>query len=324
MLQIYRANEGCLHREEYTPGHPLPQDAVWLDLLEPTADEVAAVEQALGTALPTREEMGDIEPSSRLYEEDGALVMTATVLAGAERGLPGTRPVTFILNGGRLVTVRHSEPRAFQQFATRCQRPRSGHTSAELVLAGLLEAISDRIADLLEKLAMDVDALSLEIFEFETGPQLRRDLQLIVRAVGRQGDLNSKARESLVSLGRLTAFFAMVATGRGMGGDLRSRLKSLAKDTDALADHASFLSNKITFLLDATLGLINIEQNAIIKIFSVAAVVFLPPTLVASIYGMNFRHMPELDWAMGYPVAIGLMVMSAILPYMYFKRRRWL
>lgn len=324
MLMIYRANEGCLHRQEYEPGRPLPQDAVWLDLLDPAPDEVAEVERVFDLDIPTREEMHEIELSSRLYEEDGALVMTATVLAGAESGRPGTRPVTFILAGGRLFTVRYSEPRAFQQFAARCQRPRSGHTSAEQVLTGLLDAISDRIADVLEKQAADVDALSLEIFEHESAPQPRRDLKLIVRAIGQLGDLNSKTRESLVSLGRLTAFYAAAITGRGASGELRGRLKSIAGDASALADHASFLSNKITFLLDATLGIINIEQNAIIKIFSVAAVVFLPPTLVASIYGMNFEHMPELAWLAGYPMAIGLMAISAVLPYMYFKRRRWL
>src|SRR5690606_27001672 len=149
-------------------GRPLPQDAVWLDLLDPAPDEVAEVERVFDLDIPTREEMHEIELSSRLYEEDGALVMTATVLAGAESGRPGTRPVTFILAGGRLVTVRSSEPRGFQQFAARCQRPRSGHTSAEQVLTGLLDAISDRIADVLEQQAADVDALSLEIFEHES------------------------------------------------------------------------------------------------------------------------------------------------------------
>ena len=148
--------------------------------------------------------------------------------------------------------------------------------------------------------------------------------QVVDLGVGRQGDLNSKARESLVSLGRLTAFLASSADGHGAAAEVRGRLKTLGRDAGALADHASFLSNKITFLLDATLGMINIEQNAIIKIFSVAAVVFLPPTLVASIYGMNFRHMPELTWMPGYPMALGLMVLSAVLPFVYFKRRGWL
>jgi magnesium transporter len=150
-----------------------------------------------------------------------------------------------------------------------------------------------------------------------------RDLRALMERIGRNGDLLSKARESLVSLTRLLAFVQQ-STQVQMSQDVRGRFRNVSRDATALSDHASFVSNKINFLLDATLGLINIEQNAIIKIFSVAAVVFLPPTLIASIYGMNFHHMPELGWEGGYPWALGLMVVSAVLPYVYFKRRGWL
>jgi magnesium transporter len=153
--------------------------------------------------------------------------------------------------------------------------------------------------------------------------QTSRDFQKILSRLGRAGDLASKVRESLVSLGRLLAFAIQgtQARGRKTGS---ARLKTIGRDVASLSDYAAFLNNKVGFLLDATLGMINIEQNAIIKIFSVAAVVFLPPTLIASIYGMNFAHMPELGWPLGYPLALALMVVSAILPYLYFKRRGWL
>jgi magnesium transporter len=146
----------------------------------------------------------------------------------------------------------------------------------------------------------------------------------VLEQIGRKGDLTSHIRDSLVTLERLVGFLGHVAMQRKSGKDLRERLKTLSRDVRSLTDHSSFLSQKITFLLDATLGMINIEQNAIIKIFSVAAVVFLPPTLIASIYGMNFEEMPELDWLFGYPFAIALMILSAILPYLFFKRRGWL
>jgi magnesium transporter len=145
-----------------------------------------------------------------------------------------------------------------------------------------------------------------------------------MRAIGRKGDLNSKVRESLVSIGRLVLFLANEADGMKWPKEMRAQLKVMQRDVGSLSDHASYLSNKITFLLDAMLGMVSIEQNNIIKIFSVASVALMPPTLIASIYGMNFKHMPELEWTFGYPFALVLMIVAAILPYIYFKWRRWL
>ena len=147
---------------------------------------------------------------------------------------------------------------------------------------------------------------------------------MLLRAIGREGEITSKARESAHSLGRLLTFLIHAANERKEVKPLQARIRTAARDVTSLTDHATFLSGKIVFLLDATLGSINIQQNDIIKIFSVAAVVFLPPTLIASIYGMNFRHMPELEWWYAYPLALALMVVAAIVPYLYFKRRGWL
>jgi magnesium transporter len=151
-----------------------------------------------------------------------------------------------------------------------------------------------------------------------------RSFREILKDLGKKGDLNSKVRESLVSIGRLVLFLANEAEGLRLQKDQRTLVKSMQRDVVSLTDHASYLSNKVTFLLDAILGMVNLEQSNVIKIFSVAAVVLLPPTMVASIYGMNFRHMPELDWTYGYPLALGLMLASAILPYAFFKWRKWL
>jgi len=299
-------------------------NVVWLDLVNPTAEEEADIEQRLGVGIPTREEMQEIEISSRLYVEDDGIFMTATLPARTDSDDLQMGPVTFVLASGKLVTVRYHEPRAFKTFPQRAEKAALGCTSGEVVLVNLLEATSDRIADILERAEHEVDDLSRNIFTTQPESSVRPDLRNVLQAVGRKGDLCSHVRDSLLSLQRLAGFLGHVLTQRNVDKELRGRVKTLGRDAESLGDHASFLSQKITFLLDATLGMIAIEQNNIIKIFSIAAGVFLPPTLIASIYGMNFRVMPELSWAYGYPLAGALMLVSMLLPFWYFRRRGWL
>jgi magnesium transporter len=297
----------------------------WIDLVDPTAEEEEELERRLGINIPTREEMEEIEISSRLYQEDGAAFMTATLPAQTDGDDPQIAPVTFVLAGQRLITVRYHEPRAFKTFPIRSEKVATGCEDGETILISLLEAVVDRLADVLERAGQDIDRISRGVFQHNGAKATKgRDFGKVLEQIGRKGDLTSHIRDSLVTLERLVGFLGHVAMQRKSGKDLRERLKTLSRDVRSLTDHSSFLSQKITFLLDATLGMINIEQNAIIKIFSVAAVVFLPPTLIASIYGMNFEEMPELDWLFGYPFAIALMILSAILPYLFFKRRGWL
>ncbi|MER8986236.1 magnesium/cobalt transporter CorA [Mesorhizobium sp. M0843] len=299
---------------------------VWADLLNPTKEEETTIETWLGVAIPTREEMEEIEISSRLYIEDGAYFMTATLPAQTEIDDPLMSPVTFVLAGPRLVTIRYHEPKAFKTFPLRAEKVATGCTTGNTILIGLLEAIVDRLADILERAGRDIETISRDIFEARSTKvnKRNRDFQELLKAIGRKEDIASSIRDSLISLQRLTGFLAHVATQIKMSKDVRARIKTVSRDVLSLADHATFLSQKISFLLDATLGMISIKQNAIIKIFSVAAVIFLPPTLVASIYGMNFDVIPELKWELGYPFAIALMILSAILPFWYFRRRGWL
>jgi magnesium transporter len=301
---------------------PLGADAgaVWIDLLDPTDGEEKAVERAFGFEVPTREEMTEIEDSSRLYAEDGAVVMTVNLPVGTETEEPELAPVTFILVGGRLVTLRYHEPRAFKTFPQRAERLDLGCSDGLSVLLSLLEVVVDRLADILETIGREVDRLSRAVFR----PTGAADYQAVLRGLGRQGDLVRYASDSLVSLERLYVFVTATAAGGPGGKEGKARLKTLGRDTRFLSEHAGSLSAKLNFLLDATLGMISIQQNNIIKIFSVAAVVFLPPTLIASIYGMNFEVMPELHWLAGYPFALGLMVLSAVLSYWFFKSRGWL
>jgi len=306
----------------------MAQPAIWYDLVSPSAAEDRFVETCLGISLPTREEAQEIEISSRLYSEDGAEFLTVTLVSGLDTEAPAKTPVTFVLKGDRLVTVRYTEPRPFAAVYSRLQRsPSATYANGELVMLSLVEAIIDRLADALENAGSEIDHISREVFRDRAATPTRqtRNLQGLIERIGRRGDLLTMARESLVSIARLATYHqTLEIEGRKHPKDVKARIKIIQRDVTSLSDHAAFLSTKINFMLDATLGLINLEQNQIIKIFSVAAVVFLPPTLVASIYGMNFDQMPELKWALGYPWALGLMVLSAILPFLYFKRRGWL
>ena len=334
MLNVYGAANGCL-TEFPASETDLPADAVWIDLVEPTANEESKVEAVLGIDIPTREELAEIEASSRLYQEDGAVFMTANLIRRGDNDEPESSPVTFILKENTLITVRYHHPQAFPAYVKRAMKPQSTALTGWGVLISLLEAVVDRAADHLERAGQIVDDTSKKTFGakrtlagvHKQNPRKGVNLQELIERIGEEGDFVSKMRESLVSIGRAVAFMQAVedqARENKQVKENKARIKILQRDIVSLTDHATFLSGKISFLLDAVLGLISIEQNGIIKIFSVAAVVFLPPTLVASIYGMNFAFMPELQWQFGYPFAILLMIMSAVLPYFYFKGKGWL
>lgn len=324
MLTAYVLRNRRLVRAEQGDEATL-RDAVWIDLIEPSADEVRAAEAAIGVEVPTREEMEEIEPSSRLYREGDVSYMTATVLANADSEHPTAGAVSFVLVDGKLVTLRHTDPMPFRAFHAQIARHPAAYGNVEAVLVGLIEAIIDRAADILELIGGKLDDLSESIFRRKGGDRLgSRELRDLMRQIGHNGDLLSKSRMSLVSINRLLTFIIETAEEQGVGRDIPRRLRTQGHDVASLSDHASFLANNVNFMLDATLGMINVEQNAIIKVVSLAATVFLPPTLIASIYGMNFDLMPELDWPFGYPLALLLMVLSAVLPYLWFKFRGWL
>lgn len=296
----------------------------WIDLLKPTREEELRVEELIGAGVPTLEEMSEIEPSSRLYVEHGARFLTATMLCHTDLGTPKTTAVTFILRPDVLVTVRYDEPRPFALFCARAAKPKALEgPPGEAVLNGLLDTVIDRIADILEKVGEEIDQVSAVVFDAKNEdhtPSYKEDL----RTLGKKGDLVSKARESLVSLARLLLYLSAEIEGAKPNKESRAIIKTMQRDVESLAQHASYLAAKIQFILDAVLGMVSIEQNNIIKIFAVLSVVLMPPTLVASVYGMNFRVMPELEWTYGYPLAIGLMVLAGALPYVLFKVKRWL
>jgi magnesium transporter len=304
---------------------------VWTDLLAPTPEDEAQVEAELGIDLPTRADMREIEPSARIYSDGEALFMTANVLAGAATPEPVMEPVTFVLTAERVVSIRYHEPYSLQNVPQRAAGLQADCATPLRMLMTLMEALVERSADILEAESQAVDALSRQIFRPAAKPaQQTVDLSAVITRIGRHGELNARLQDSLVTVERIVNHMAQMrlaarkerAEAAAIG--LNGRDKRLLRDIRSLIAYAEAQSQRVTFMLDATLGLLNIQQNGIIKIFSVAAVVFLPPTLIASIYGMNFAFMPELQSPYGYPLALGGMVLSAILPYLFFKRKGWL
>ncbi len=321
MITLHCLEQGALTRRTADDLTALPDNVLWVDLLAPDAQEERFIESALGVDIPTREELAEIEDSSRFYDEDGAIFMTTTVVMGIADQRPENAEVTFVLTRRCLVTVRYTELSAFRQFEAKSQRQPASYASSHQIFLALADAVVDRIADVLESVQVELQTLSRCIFDQRK--EQRTDLQQIIQRLGQHRSLLSQLGESLFSSARLIAFYRLHANEprQGLGKGL---LKALERDVRSLGEHQARLLGDIAFLLDATLGLINIEQNAIIKVFSIAAVLFLPPTLVGTVYGMNFQHMPELGWPFGYPMALGMMVVSAIIPYAWFKFRDWL
>jgi magnesium transporter len=323
MLKAYQQQNGGLKAVTIGEEDSIPPNAIWLDLLNPTVEERRKVDGALGLEMPTRADMEEIEISSRLYQEEGTLFMTAIIMAQTDTDLPTADAVTFVQTQDKLVTIRYIDPQPFRTFALRCERAVVNAGRADLVLMQLLDAIIDRMADILEKTGADVENISTDIFSPVSHKMGTRDFQKVLRMLGQKHGLTSKMRESLLTIMRMLTFLTQSMDNK-QHKDVRPHLKTLVRDAQSLQDHASFVATKVGYLQDGTLGLINNEQNNIIKIMSVAAMVFLPPTLFASIWGMNFHYMPELDWKYGYPVSIVAMIISAVLPYLFFKRRGWL
>ncbi|MFT3730168.1 MAG: magnesium transporter CorA family protein [Hyphomicrobium sp.] len=321
MITVYDAAGGKLI-ERTEPGDLAT--SVWIDLVNPGEDEDKAIEQALGIEVPTRSEMREIEASNRFYTENGAYYMTSIILHSGVQEAPLTSVITFILSGSHLVTVRYAEPKAFPVYVARAAKGDVDCVTGAGVLIGLLEMLIERQADLIERIQDEVERIAPLVFAQKGQATQNRRLDVILRTVGKEGDITARAQESAMSLHRLSLYFANAARERKDDPRVLGRIEAANHDILSLMESMRFLSARTSFLLDATLGVISNEQNQIIKLFSVMAVMLMPPTLVASIYGMNFKNMPELDFPFGYPMALFLMFVSGLIPYLYFKRKGWL
>lgn len=311
MLNVYRRVQGEL--VPAGPG-PIPEDAVWLDLIDPDEQERATVTTLLRQELPETEDVEEIEASSRSYEDQAGVHVHSLFLHDVE-GRPRNTSVAFTLAADRLVTLREREIPAFRLLRMHARHDPELARDAACIVLSLFETKIDDLADTLEEVYQGLEAVSATVLE-DSG-----DLEDALDALARHEDTNGKARLCLMDTQRALTF--LLRRGRLNKGHA-ARARELLRDIESLLPHNSFVFDKINFLMDAAQGFINIQQNQIIKIFSIAAVVFLPPTLLASVYGMNFHYMPELQWLLGYPWALLLMVLSGIAPYWYFKRKGWL
>ncbi len=319
---------------DYAPTlHPVAAEpaalhsAIWIDLLQPTPAEISAVERAVGIALPTEADLAEIESSSRIYIRNGALFLSMPLVTQAETD-PHISSIGFVLTRAHLVSIRFQPSRVFDQYIARLPQVEMADQTGVRLLVGLLEAVVDRIADVMERIRSELDGLSHTIFKDDPrrryGPRMQdRELRRVLQTVGRAGDLTSRMRDSLLGVGRIVPYLR-TAAAEFLPNDLTNRLRTLRQDISSLNDYDVHLTNKVQFLLDATLGFISIAQNNIMKVFTIASVAGIPPVLIAGIWGMNFKHMPELDWEFGYPIALLLIVLSSVLPLYWFRRRGWL
>lgn len=336
------SNKKTLERIEIESGENIPHNTIWIDLLEPSRDEETLVERTLKIDAPTREEMDKIEMISPFYKEGSTYYATITGIHKTDKEYPEDTALTFILHSSCLVTLRYAKPKAFSYFSNRSMKYPKLYCSPDAIFEGLIESIVHSVAEVLEKTGNEIDQLLIDAFNkpkvighdkrvkkgTKQNAQAYNDNTAgyyytnIIKRVGRTGNLVSKIKESLVSINRMLIFLNQIEEFKYLAKkENRLKFRNLSREVYSLTEYATFVAQRNSFLLEATLGMINVEQNIIIKGFTVAATVFLPPTLIASIYGMNFHNMPELDWAAGYPFALLLIVLSAVLPYLFFKKK---
>lgn len=330
MLSVFPAPSHAhvaAHAAGHAPHGALHEQALWIDMVNPDEPTRQLVEATTGLHVPTREELSEIETSSRLWREGDVLTLSLPGLARGDAGEPRTSPMGFVLSPDRLLTVRFAAVPAFDTYAARCRLGQNADRNPMSLMLGLCEALVERIADVLEREGEELDAVSRRVFRPTDSRRARprraeTELRALLRNIGRVGDLVSKTRDMLLGLGRMIPF--VLANASWITPEHKSRFKILRADIASLTDYDGHLANKVQFLMEATIGFIGIEQNNIIRVLTVVSVVGVPPTFFASMWGMNYRSMPELDWAWGYPMALLVIVLSAVLPLVWFRIRGWL
>ncbi len=323
MLKSYISADNTLEEVSIDDLKAKLQDIVWIDLFEPTASEEGFIENLLGIDIPTHEDMHEIELSSRLYQRNNTFFMTLTIVTYTNAFRPESHVVTFILHHKTLITVRYFNKFPFTDSVLKLKTNQNACRQGHSLLIWMLQEIADQLADILEIIAQKIEEISFNIFNTQNRKSPKNtNFKEVLFSIGIYENLLSKTRESLFNMARILSFISGISYFEN--SDEQKVIHLMSHDVPPLIEHANFLSNKMNFLLDATLGMINIEQNSIMNALSVVSVVFLPPTLVASIYGMNFEIMPELSWPFGYPFALFLMLVSGFLPYQLFKFKKWL
>ncbi len=316
MLMAFTLNKGILEQVAINAAADLAPEIIWVDVINPTDIERDWLREAFAQELPTIDDLYEIEATSRFYENEYGLHISSYFLNYADETSENIS-AAFVFNGERLFTLREEELAAFRLFRLRARKGLVNLTNSKSILLGLFETKVENLADILERVAADLEKTSSQVL----GNAEQDDMESLLTDIAMQEDINGKVRISMIDLQRM--LYLLLRSGI-LNAEQGERLRDIIRDSESLIANTSFLFDKIKFLLDTTLGFINVNQNKIIKIFSVVGVVFLPPTMVASIYGMNFELMPELQWRFGYPLGLGLMLISAVAPFLYFKSRKWL
>ncbi|EJN00940.1 magnesium/cobalt transporter CorA [Herbaspirillum sp. YR522] len=320
MINVFVLQNGRLSQVNIDSRSDLEQATpVWVDLTEPTDDERAWVKSIYGVTLPDEDEFSDIEASARYFEaENGDLHLRTDFLFEGDDDVSSTMTVAFILARNILFSVHAEDMPVFRLVRMRARSRPGSIGDFRDVLLDLYETDAEYSADALEGIYQKLEAVSASVLKKSLSDQDAAD---VLNTIAHEEDLNGRIRRNMMDTRRAVSF---LMRGRLLNAEQFEDARQILRDIESLDGHTAFLFDKINFLMDATVGFININQNKIIKIFSVASVAFLPPTLIASIYGMNFDWMPELKWAGGYPMAIVMMIASAIAPFWYFRRRGWL
>jgi len=327
MLNIFTLANGRLFQEEIESLEELSRfQPIWVDLESPTPEEKHWVKQHFGLSIPEDAMDEDIEESARFYEEDSGQLHIRSDFLIADAEEPRTVRVAFILNmmageqksRGVLFSIHDEDVPVFRLVRMRARRAVGLIDDAKVVLLKLFDADAEYSADTIEGIYVDLEKVSTKVLSGNVTDDLAGE---VLGAIARHEDLSGRIRRNMMDTRRALSF---MMRSKMLHAEQFEDARQILRDIDSLDSHTAFLFEKINFLMDATVGFININQNKIIKIFSVASVALLPPTLIASLYGMNFKFMPELDWQLGYPYALGLMLASALLPMWYFRRRGWL
>ena len=327
MLNVFTLSNGRLFQEEIESLEELSRfHPIWVDLEEPTPEEKRWVKQYFGLSIPEDAIDEDIEESARFYAEDNGELHIRSDFLVADPDAPHQVRVAFILNivneqlrsQGVLFSIHDETVPAFRLLRMRARRMPGLLSDAKEVLLKLLDADAEYCADTLEGIYDDLEAAGKKVLDDNISDEMASE---VLATIARQEDMNGRIRRNVMDTRRAVSF---LMRSKMLDAEQFEEARQIQRDLDSLDSHTTFLFDKINFLMDATVGFININQNKIIKIFSVASVALLPPTLIASIYGMNFRNMPELEHPMGYPFALALMIASALLPMWYFRRRGWL
>ncbi|RRB07389.1 magnesium/cobalt transporter CorA [Larkinella rosea] len=316
MIRIFQQDEAAVRKVRDIESFSDTERTLWVDLQNPTRDETKSVEDKFDVNFQTQQEQAEIESSSRYIEEDDFLIANSNFMVPDKEQMYVTVPVSFMLKDDTLFTYRNADLKSFADTVKRIKSRRSMFNDGAQILITIFESRIDYDADLIESVSLEIKTINRQL---DLDANLDREMLL---KINDYQELTMSIRENVVDKQRVIT--SMIRSDGWFTDDEQQRLRTLIKDINSLIDHTNFIFERLEFLQNTYLGLIDLEQNRIVKIFTVVSLVFLPPTLLASIWGMNFTNMPELSWKLGYPIALGSIVLSSLVTLLIFRRKNWL